>query len=210
MSISQEMPQPSVTEIRLKITYLKFHSNLPGANELMWLLIQALLYATKRGPVDRSYVMTIIPSFELKELWVTEVRPVMFNIWISGACVWHCHKPFSQWEHSFQMQAVFPLAEQLDPCVSSYLWTPMGLQGFTYPNIFTYSKCPIFAYWTIDYIYHLNKILAKSSSPMGCFTWIWLLGNGICRALVCANSSKLQGVRNEVPSIALNLQHDID
>ena len=34
-AISQEMPQPSVTKIRLKITYLKFHSNFPGANELI-------------------------------------------------------------------------------------------------------------------------------------------------------------------------------
>ena len=33
-AISQEMPQPSVTKIRLKITYLNFHSNFPGANEL--------------------------------------------------------------------------------------------------------------------------------------------------------------------------------
>ena len=32
--ISQEMPQPSITKIRLKITYLKFHSNFPGSNEL--------------------------------------------------------------------------------------------------------------------------------------------------------------------------------
>ena len=29
------MLQPSMTKIRLKITYLKFHSNFPGANELM-------------------------------------------------------------------------------------------------------------------------------------------------------------------------------
>ena len=28
------MPQPSITKIRLKITYLKYHSNFPGANEL--------------------------------------------------------------------------------------------------------------------------------------------------------------------------------
>ena len=27
--------QPSITEICLKITYVKFHSNFPGANELM-------------------------------------------------------------------------------------------------------------------------------------------------------------------------------
>ena len=29
------MPQPPTTKIRLKITYLKFHSNFPGAKELM-------------------------------------------------------------------------------------------------------------------------------------------------------------------------------
>ena len=34
-AISQDMPQPAITKIRLKITYLKFHSNFPGANELM-------------------------------------------------------------------------------------------------------------------------------------------------------------------------------
>ena len=33
-AISQEMFQPSITKIRLQITYLKFHSNFPGANEL--------------------------------------------------------------------------------------------------------------------------------------------------------------------------------
>ena len=33
-AISQEMLQPSVTKIRLNITYIKFHSNFPGANEL--------------------------------------------------------------------------------------------------------------------------------------------------------------------------------
>ena len=31
---SQEKPQPSITKIDLKITYLKSHSNLPGTNEL--------------------------------------------------------------------------------------------------------------------------------------------------------------------------------
>ena len=33
-AISQEMPEPSITKISLKIIYLKFYSNLPGANEL--------------------------------------------------------------------------------------------------------------------------------------------------------------------------------
>ena len=31
---SQEIPQPSITEIIWKIKYIKFHSNFPGANEL--------------------------------------------------------------------------------------------------------------------------------------------------------------------------------
>ena len=34
-TISHEMPQPSITKICLKITYLKFHSNFPGANVLI-------------------------------------------------------------------------------------------------------------------------------------------------------------------------------
>ena len=33
-AISQEMPHSSITKIYLKVTYLKFHSNFPGANEL--------------------------------------------------------------------------------------------------------------------------------------------------------------------------------
>ena len=35
-AILQEIPQSSVTEISLKITYLKFCSNFPGANELIF------------------------------------------------------------------------------------------------------------------------------------------------------------------------------
>ena len=34
-AILQEIPQPSVTEISRKITYLKFYSNIPGANEFI-------------------------------------------------------------------------------------------------------------------------------------------------------------------------------
>ena len=33
-AISKEMPQPSITKFGLKTTYIKFHSNFPGANEL--------------------------------------------------------------------------------------------------------------------------------------------------------------------------------
>ena len=33
---SQDITQPSITEINFKITHVKFHSNLPGANELIY------------------------------------------------------------------------------------------------------------------------------------------------------------------------------
>ena len=33
-AISLELPQPSITTIHLKITYLKLHLNSPGTNEL--------------------------------------------------------------------------------------------------------------------------------------------------------------------------------
>ena len=37
MAVSQEMPQPSTTQIILKITSIKFYSNLPEVNELkLW------------------------------------------------------------------------------------------------------------------------------------------------------------------------------
>ena len=37
---SQEVTQPSITEIIWKIKYLKFHSNFPGANELTAVMAQ--------------------------------------------------------------------------------------------------------------------------------------------------------------------------
>ena len=33
-AISKEMLQPAIAKMGLKITYIKFHSNFPGANEL--------------------------------------------------------------------------------------------------------------------------------------------------------------------------------
>ena len=34
-AISREMPQPSITKVSLKIAFMIFHANLPGANELV-------------------------------------------------------------------------------------------------------------------------------------------------------------------------------
>ena len=47
-AFSQELPQPSITEDCLKINYLKIHSNLRGANELMhWIYHSPALSTVK-------------------------------------------------------------------------------------------------------------------------------------------------------------------
>ena len=43
-TISQEIPQPSITEEYLNINSLKFHSNAPGANELKNYTIKGTVY----------------------------------------------------------------------------------------------------------------------------------------------------------------------
>ena len=42
MAISQDVPQPPIDDISLKIAYLEFHSNLPRVNELTSLIISLL------------------------------------------------------------------------------------------------------------------------------------------------------------------------
>ena len=57
-AISQEMPQPSVTKIRLKITYLKFHLNLPVASELIVIVYIYIVYPV--NSLDSRDVIVIL------------------------------------------------------------------------------------------------------------------------------------------------------
>ena len=41
--ISEELPQPLVANISLKMAYLKFYSNLPGASELTFCLLWCVM-----------------------------------------------------------------------------------------------------------------------------------------------------------------------
>ena len=52
--ISQEMPQQSITNICLKITYLKFHSNFPGASELIVSIVLAASLSPRRQHQRKS------------------------------------------------------------------------------------------------------------------------------------------------------------
>ena len=66
-AISQEMPQLSISKIPWKITYLKFHSNFPGANELThWLPDTTWHHRSTLGQV-KSYCLAT-PSHYLNHL----------------------------------------------------------------------------------------------------------------------------------------------
>ena len=74
-AISQEMPQPSITKICLKIVCLKFHSNFPGANELTKIFFSVVnrysLWATVHG---LTYVMRLCAG---------SVMIIGNNVWVS-------------------------------------------------------------------------------------------------------------------------------
>ena len=56
-AISQQMPQPSITKIRLKITYPKFQSNFPGANELTYNKVQFSILIQKQDSIWWLYLL---------------------------------------------------------------------------------------------------------------------------------------------------------
>ena len=69
-AISQEMPQPPVTTISLKITWLTFHSNFPGANELMHTV-------TNQKAATSHYLNNDVPLY-----WhICVTRPQCINSW---------------------------------------------------------------------------------------------------------------------------------
>ena len=49
-AISQSITLPSITKIRLKITYLKLKWNLPGANELNKMFLNLMSVGLHSGP----------------------------------------------------------------------------------------------------------------------------------------------------------------
>ena len=58
-AVLQEIPQPSATEISLKITYLKFCSNLPGANELRWVASLPVLFDPTSSVCEQALSLSL-------------------------------------------------------------------------------------------------------------------------------------------------------
>ena len=75
-AISQEMPQPPITEIRLKITYLKVHSDFPGANELKNSTSQQSCYFCGVATVSVTHILHILLE------WQWAMLP-MYNQWLT-------------------------------------------------------------------------------------------------------------------------------
>ena len=83
MTISQEMPQPSITKISLKNTYQKFHSNLPGGTELTcpWMhSLMCLVVFALRGELPLP-----VQHIEAETRWLPFSR-------------WHFQMPFLEWK----------------------------------------------------------------------------------------------------------------
>ena len=71
-----EMPQSSITEVSLKITYLKFHSNLPGANELN----------PHSFPNFKGYHLNHVWEFGMDKSW----KSLLWETFVGTiACRWH-------------------------------------------------------------------------------------------------------------------------
>ena len=86
-AISQEMPQPSIIKIRLKITYLKFHPNFPRANELI--ALTRIKYARGIQPESCWFCKT---RNRTRETWSGRIINFLINgsyRFITGLIFWH-------------------------------------------------------------------------------------------------------------------------
>ena len=70
-AISEGMSQPSITNVNLKITCLKFHSNLPGANELILeFSFQIFLWARMDPSLAHCSLVTPNVVSDLGQHWI--------------------------------------------------------------------------------------------------------------------------------------------
>ena len=89
----------------------------------------------------------------------------------STRAIWHCHKPFSQWQGSFQMKAASPLAERLTTA-SVLQFPPMLFQIPCLPQSIMpclYS-CISYPLWVIN-ARAQPASLPHSSSNRYCYYW---------------------------------------
>ena len=69
MAILQELSQLSISETGLKFAYLKFHSNLPGANELIDLRVSKFHLFTHGKHIRKSVLSYRVQSNHNKSIF---------------------------------------------------------------------------------------------------------------------------------------------
>ena len=75
MAISQDIPQPLITEFSLKIAYVTFHSNLPGDDELIKRLVFHLIsYKSGLNPSISFYFSQRVIRFSLT--WFQDIESI--------------------------------------------------------------------------------------------------------------------------------------
>ena len=84
------MPQLSITEIIWKIKYLKFHSNLPGANELMHRKYDIVFTVPCRPNTSTITYLIKIASFQMQKIiwWHISLCRTQSAIYIMAAHAW--------------------------------------------------------------------------------------------------------------------------
>ena len=107
-NFTRDIPQPSLTKIHLKITYLKFHSNFSGANELTLFLLMSshsdnsLCYETTpyqnyTRKTDYTTTETIWNGYDQSNIYliyqflywyVIFCFVLFFNLWETLARIW--------------------------------------------------------------------------------------------------------------------------
>ena len=124
--ILQEIPQPSVTEISMKITYLKFCSNLPGANELSPLMHDPYIsgngnkFISLSGSIDLRHYSKIVVIFLLmlknkSGAWNILEKMIHVDLFCLGSCI-----GLMLWHRNFFLQWFVKLMGALTFCCSFY------------------------------------------------------------------------------------------
>ena len=91
-AISQQMPQPSITKFRLKITCLEFQSNFPGASELLRSVAAPAAFACKQ------YMAVVVASWKWRHVnssyrdFISAIhktgRVIVTRLYFGWCCVW--------------------------------------------------------------------------------------------------------------------------
>ena len=156
------MHQPSITKFNAKITHLKFHSNLPGANELIW-DIRGLWHQKQ---VYQAWLSNYIPHNTLGHNYLSmpqipasdaKVLICIINIWNLSLVGTYIYLFIKQWWGNLKMQTT-----------QTYLAKNMFCKIILQIILLYVLK----NHFVIYFVKSFHKIRAPLKSPMDIHFWI--------------------------------------